>query len=105
MQWEIRMESEKKFEEGIKSYATRIVTEMHIIWVESGRLSDHPDSSIYTHRMTIREMRKSLDKVNSYMKNLETIVEKEYGKKTVTHPVGLFDSKGGSTNKQEDDSR
>ncbi len=71
------MESEKKFTEGIKSYRTRLEHELEI-WRLNLPGFDDPRNSIFQHRILVHQLRRSLDKINSYMHNIEVKVEEEY---------------------------
>lgn len=71
------MESSKRFEEGIKSYRTRLEHELEI-WRMNLPGFDDPRNSIFQHRILIHSLRRSLDKINSYVHNIEMLIEKEY---------------------------
>lgn len=71
------MENQKKFEEGIRTYRTRIDTELENIRMNLPGFDD-PRNTPSSHRILVQYMRRSLDKMNSYFHNIEMIVEKEY---------------------------
>ncbi len=71
------MASEKKFEEGIKSYRTRLEGELSTMLQNLPGLTDERNT-ISSLRIMVQYMRRSLDKINSYTHNIEMFVEKEY---------------------------
>lgn len=73
------MESEEKFTEGITSYGRRLATELELLTSNVERLAIEKSSPL-TARYLLQYVRKSLNKINSYVHNIEILVEKECAK-------------------------
>lgn len=88
------MASQKEYEERIRSYRKRIDDELEMIKMNLPGFDDKRNTPS-SYRILTQYMRRSLDKVNSYFHNIETLVEKEYNDKE-------FNRQDDSSSKQEE---